>query len=290
MSTTQNTEQEEPPVFLMEKTWERIQKKTFTGWINAHLRKKGLKISDIVEDLKDGLNLQALLHTISGEDWPSNLKMNKKPKFRIQKVGNVNQCLNFITEKGVKLVGIGAPEIVDGNLKLTLGMIWTIILRFAIADISESELSAREALLLWVQKKTKGYKDVDVKNFHRSFQDGLALCALIHAHRPDLIPYNTLSKENKKDNLNMAFEAADKHLDIPKILDAEDIADVPKPDEKSIITYVSMLYKVFAKGQEAEVAGRRVAGLVDFTSQMDEQKANFNERSSGLTDWIKQKN
>ncbi len=28
------------------------------------------------------------------------------------------------------------PEIVDGNLKMTLGMIWTIILRFAIQDIS----------------------------------------------------------------------------------------------------------------------------------------------------------
>ena len=27
-------------------------------------------------------------------------------------------------------------EIVDGNLKMTLGMIWTIILRFAIQDIS----------------------------------------------------------------------------------------------------------------------------------------------------------
>ena len=27
-------------------------------------------------------------------------------------------------------------EIVDGNLKMTLGMIWTIILRFAIQDIN----------------------------------------------------------------------------------------------------------------------------------------------------------
>ncbi len=27
-------------------------------------------------------------------------------------------------------------EIVDGNAKMTLGMIWTIILRFAIQDIS----------------------------------------------------------------------------------------------------------------------------------------------------------
>lgn len=30
----------------------------------------------------------------------------------------------------------GFVEIVDGNVKMTLGMIWTIILRFAIQDIS----------------------------------------------------------------------------------------------------------------------------------------------------------
>ena len=74
-------------------------------------------------------------------------------------------------------------EIVDGNLKLTLGMIWTIILRFAIQDISvegdsidffnisvcmfcSSELSAKEGLLLWCQRKTQPYKNVNVQNFH----------------------------------------------------------------------------------------------------------------------------
>lgn len=44
---------------------------------------------------------------------------------------------------GVKLVSIGAEEIVDGNLKMTLGMIWTIILRFAIQDISVEEMTAK---------------------------------------------------------------------------------------------------------------------------------------------------
>lgn len=55
--------------------------------------------------------------------------------FRFHKIANVNKALDFITSKGVKLM-VGAEEIVDGNLKMTLGMIWTIILRFAIQDIS----------------------------------------------------------------------------------------------------------------------------------------------------------
>lgn len=54
------------------------------------------------------------------------------------------------------------------------------------------ELSAKEALLLWCQKRTKGHAHCDIKNFHMSWQDGMAFCALIHAHRPDLIPYGDL--------------------------------------------------------------------------------------------------
>ena len=64
-----------------------------------------------------------------------------------------------------KLPLVGA-EIVDGNTKMTLGMIWTIILRFAIQDISVEEMTAKEGLLLWCQRKTAPYKNVNVQNFH----------------------------------------------------------------------------------------------------------------------------
>lgn len=112
-------------------------------------------------------------------------------------------------------------EIVDGNLKMTLGMIWTIILRFAIQDISVEEMTAKEGLLLWCQRKTAPYKNVNVQNFHLSFKDGLAFCALIHRHRPDLIDYNKLSKDNPLENLNTAFDVAEKYLDIPRMLDPD---------------------------------------------------------------------
>lgn len=82
----------------------------------------------------------------------------------------MNKALDFIEAKGVKLVSIGAEEIVDGNLKMTLGMIWTIILRFAIQDISVEEMTAKEGLLLWCQRKTAPYKNVNVQNFHLSFK------------------------------------------------------------------------------------------------------------------------
>lgn len=120
-------------------------------------------------------------------------------------------------------------EIVDGNLKMTLGMIWTIILRFAIQDISVEEMTAKEGLLLWCQRKTAPYKNVNVQNFHLSFKDGLAFCALIHRHRPDLIDYHKLSKDNPLENLNTAFDVAEKYLDIPRMLDPDGEISPPQP-------------------------------------------------------------
>ncbi|XP_015766072.1 PREDICTED: alpha-actinin, sarcomeric-like [Acropora digitifera] len=175
---------------LLDAAWERQQKKTFTAWCNSHLRKLNKQIEEIDVDFRDGLLLLALLEVISGESLPR----AEKGRLRFHKIANVLKALDFVKSKGVKLVSIGAEEIVDGNLKMTLGMIWTIILRFAIQDISVEETASKDGLLLWCQRKTAPYKNVNVQNFHTSFKDGLAFCALIHRHRPDLIDYNSLSK------------------------------------------------------------------------------------------------
>ncbi|MFH4984801.1 hypothetical protein AB6A40_011510 [Gnathostoma spinigerum] len=163
-----------------------------------------------------------LLEVISGEPLPK----PDRGRMRFHKIANVNKALEYIESKGVKLVSIGAEEIVDGNVKMTLGLIWTIILRFAIQDISVGELSARDGLLLWCQRKTAPYDNVNVQNFHTSWKDGLAFCALIHRHRPELIDYSRLSKADPIHNLNLAFEVAEKHLDIPRMLDAEGLLNL----------------------------------------------------------------
>ena len=82
-------------------------------------------------------------------------------------------------------------------------------------------MSAKDALLLWCQRKTEPYSNVDVQNFHMSWKDGLAFCALIHRHRPELLDYHKLRKDNARDNFKLAFEVAERHLDIPQMLDVE---------------------------------------------------------------------
>jgi len=94
----------------------------------------------------------------------------------------------------VKTNFLKREQLVDHDLKMMLGMVWAIILDFQIKGISVEEMSAKEGLLLWCKRKTAGYKDVKIENFTTTWQDGLAFCALIHRHRPDLLDYDALSK------------------------------------------------------------------------------------------------
>src|SRR4051794_25317443 len=88
------------------------------------------------------------------------------------------------------MTNIGAEDVVDGNSKIILGLIWTLILRFTISDINEQGLSAKEGLLLWCQRKTACYDDVEVRDFSSSWNDGLALYVHQLWHRIDFIGIN----------------------------------------------------------------------------------------------------
>ncbi|XP_077336383.1 LOW QUALITY PROTEIN: alpha-actinin-4 [Lithobates pipiens] len=268
---------------LLDPAWEKQQRKTFTAWCNSHLRKAGTQIENIDEDFRDGLKLMLLLEVISGERLPK----PERGKMRVHKINNVNKALDFIASKGVRLVSIGAEEIVDGNSKMTLGMIWTIILRFAIQDISVEETSAKEGLLLWCQRKTAPYKNVNVQNFHISWKDGLAFNALIHRHRPELIEYDKLRKDDPVTNLNNAFEVAEKYLDIPKMLDAEDIVGTLRPDEKAIMTYVSCFYHAFSGAQKAETAANRICKVLAVNQENEHLMEDYEKLASSLLEWIR---
>jgi hypothetical protein len=120
-------------------------------------------IPNITTDVTTGESLIQLLEVIGEESLG---RYNKNPKMRIQKVENCNKVLQFIRGRGIQLTNIGGEDIVDGNAKLILGLVWSLILRFSIAEISEEGLTAKEGLLLWCQRKTAPYKPtVDVKDF-----------------------------------------------------------------------------------------------------------------------------
>lgn len=138
------------------------------------------------------------------------------------------------------------------------GLLWTLILRFTIADINVDGLTAKEGLLLWCQRKTMEYTDVDVRNFTSSWTDGLAFCALLHRYRPDLLDYNKLDKQDHKNNMELAFRLADEHIAISRLLEVQDVCDVARPDERSVMTYIAQYFHAFSHLDKVEIAGRRV--------------------------------
>ena len=173
--------------------------------------------------------------------------------------------------------------------RVILGMVWILISKFAIEDISEEQATAKEGLLLWCKKKTKGYSGCNVQNFHMSFQDGLAFAALIHKHRPDLIDYDALAAGGDPlTTLNTAFDVAEQEFGICKLLDAEDMV-AERPDEKSVMTYVAYYWKAFQQYAQAETAARRVGAMVARERALDEKRLNFEEDSGELKSWMEQK-
>ncbi|XP_053239381.1 spectrin beta chain, non-erythrocytic 5 isoform X2 [Podarcis raffonei] len=271
-----------------------MQKKTFTNWINNVFYKHGvdIRIHDLYTELKDGIYLLQLLELLSAEQLPR----PNKGKMRVHFLENNSKAIQFLKTK-VQVKVIGPENIVDGDRTLILGLMWIIILRFQIASIrldkeefgaKANVLSANDALLVWCQYKTASYPNVNVKDFSKSWSDGLAFNALIHAHRPDLIQYSSLRHDQPISNLNNAFTVAEKQLGITKLLDAEDVA-VPFPDERSIMTYVSFYYHYFSRLKQDQTVQKRLTKIVFFLKETDDLKFQYEQMVSELLKWIKLK-
>uniref|UniRef100_G1TQR0 F-actin cross-linking protein n=2 Tax=Boreoeutheria TaxID=1437010 RepID=G1TQR0_RABIT len=120
-----------------------------------------------------------------------------------------------------------------------------------------------------------------------SWKDGLGFCALIHRHRPELIDYGKLRKDDPLTNLNTAFDVAEKYLDIPKMLDAEDIVGTARPDEKAIMTYVSSFYHAFSGAQKAETAANRICKVLAVNQENEQLMEDYEKLASDLLEWIR---
>lgn len=240
--------------------WVAMQTKTFTKWTNSKLQKGGYPtITNLFKDLETGVTLANLLSSIG----KGPVKHSKNAVARIIKLENVMYVLSALKDLNVPLVNIGPSDIVDGDEKLILGLIWTIISRVDLGEALPGDMvSIRSELLDWVKAATAGYDNVSVTNFTTSWKDGLAFNAIIHNFRPNLIDYENLTSSDPIYNLNNAFDTADMKLGLPKLLDAEDVAMVDVPDEKSIITYLLQYYKKFKPEQVGNQNKKIVADFI----------------------------
>lgn len=199
--------------------------------MNEHLRERGLHVKDLSKDLRDGILLCNLCEVISGKSIG---RFNKHPKVPMQKQENCSMVISFLEAEGIKLVNIGGPDIFEGRMKLILGLLWTIILRYQINKSGRSDYE--DELLKWVQSKIPEY---GVTNFTSSWNDGRAINGLVHALQPDLCQnHSSLKPADSLDNARQGITTARDKMNVAALVLPEEMVH-PKVDKLAMMTYIS---------------------------------------------------
>ncbi|XP_017060707.1 dystrophin, isoforms A/C/F/G/H isoform X6 [Drosophila ficusphila] len=262
---------------------QHIQKKTFTKWINSHLiDTQCTPVKDLFLDLRDGHRLLALLSTLT----QTQLKP-EKGRMRVHHINNLNKVINVIQQHGVKLVNISSDDIVGGNAKLTLGLIWLIALEFNGQHLVKSHSSngVEKSLLAWARQYTEPH-GLQLNDFSSSWSDGRAFLVILDAHVEELNLQVSL-QQHALQRLHLAFDLAHRHFKIEKLLDPEDV-HTHKPDNKSIQMYVMCLYHAMesmrAREQDQEQEQDQDPSRVPCTSitDLDEVPLDNDRASLGL--------
>eukprot|EP00939_MAST-03C_sp_MAST-3C-sp1_P000537 g537.t1 len=269
----------------LKKERENVQKKTFCRWVNLQLTRKGkVPISNLDSGFHTGVSLCDLVEVLCAKRLRS--KWSRNPKNSIQMLENLSISLDHLKKKcKIRLVGIGNRSLFDGDVTLTLGLVWTLILHFQIESIEvdasgeveaasptkekltetkeagkeepvkkeekkKKKVSGKKALLLWAQAHTKAELErvarPKVKNLHTSWRDGHSFNALISHFRPDLVDMEKVkAMASDEERLKHAFDVGSEDLGLPALLDADDMLEGPRPDEKAVTTYLVELFRLF---------------------------------------------
>ncbi|XP_067854900.1 filamin-B isoform X1 [Heptranchias perlo] len=230
--------------------WKKIQQNTFTRWCNEHLKCVNKRVHNLQTDLADGLRLIALLEVLSQKKMYR--KYHQRPTFRQMQLENVSVALEFLDKENIRLVSIDSKAIVDGNLKLILGLVWTLILHYSIsmpvwddegADDAKNQ-TPKQRLLGWIQNKLP---DLPITNFSQDWKDGKALGALVDSCAPGLCPdWEIWDSAKPVDNAREAMQQADDWLGVPQVIAPEEIIH-QNVDEQSVMTYLSQFPKAKLK-------------------------------------------
>eukprot|EP01127_Copromyxa_protea_P020674 TRINITY_DN6933_c0_g1_i1.p1 TRINITY_DN6933_c0_g1~~TRINITY_DN6933_c0_g1_i1.p1 ORF type:complete len:2573 (-),score=698.42 TRINITY_DN6933_c0_g1_i1:63-7781(-) len=214
--------------------WADIQEKVYTRWMNTHLRRRDppitLKMGSLYRGaLSSGIILWELIDQISDEGDKPKTKCDRRGKMKIHHINNLNITYDFLSKgnpetkrQPLKFVGIGSEDIYDQKKTLVAGFVWTIILRFQVADCSIDKFIA------WLNSV-----GIMVKNLTSDWTDGEQFAKLINILRPGYLspepsPFNTILK---------GLELAEEEFGVPQVIDADDMAT--HADERSNFVYLS---------------------------------------------------
>ncbi|XP_065644241.1 filamin-A isoform X1 [Hydra vulgaris] len=222
-----------------EEDWIEMQNNTFTNWVNANLKQRGMSVESIAFGFEDGVKLVNLYEIVAKRSLG---KYAKNPKFPNQKLENVSLVLKAMQQDGVKLVSIDSDHVVNCNFKMILGLIWQLILRYQISGTEDKsiKIALKKLLLVWLQHVIP---EQNITNLTNDWNNGIALCNLINVLHPGSFPeYNHLRQEDAFSNACRGMKLAEDMFNIPQIISAENMIN-KNVDELSMITYLSYFTK-----------------------------------------------
>lgn len=275
------------------KDWEFRQCRTFAKWCNMYLVKKGWE-GDVGEgpafatSWSSGVRLMKLLNALYDVPMPRRYKDN--PKTDIQKVDNLNGAMKMFKKAEVDTdrINLKLNSILQGEFKAMCGMVWTIILDYNIKGISVEDSTAKQGLLIWCRKKTKGYKGVDgnINNFSKDWKDGNAFLALVDRHTTGLVNYDEMYDLPAEEKLDAAFTVCEE-LGVARLLEVDDLT-VDRPDEKAVMTYVSELFKLFSQEDLKENAAEHLQRFLKFQQRMGSLGNDYEASFDAIQGWVEE--
>ncbi|XP_054089626.1 filamin-C isoform X2 [Zeugodacus cucurbitae] len=226
-----------------EDLWVEIQANTFRNWVNEHLRPTGMQVIDWASDFCDGTCLCALVESL--QTRPLKPSWNRRPANQHHYLENATTALNAIEKDHIKLVNIGNVDIVNGNVKLILGLIWSLIVRY---QIGRSKFPPRKLMLAWLQAALPECK---ISNLTTDWNSGVNLAALLDYCQPGLFPHwRSLDPKESVQNCTNAMNLAQSKFGVPRVLEPAYLAS-PWLDELSGMTYLSYFMKPGGPGYNA---------------------------------------
>ncbi|XP_052124565.1 F-actin-monooxygenase Mical [Frankliniella occidentalis] len=102
-----------------------------------------------------------------------------------------------------------------------------------------------DTLLHWLKKQVALYDSIHILDMTSSFKNGLALCAIIHRYRPDLIDFHSLKPDDIVANNQLAFDTLERELGIPPMMTAQEMEECDVPDKLAMLSYLSQIYDTF---------------------------------------------
>jgi hypothetical protein len=223
--------------------------KVFVRWV-AHVT--GDAGVQSVAALHDGLLLGRFVGRLTRKDVAG---LNEAAATAGENAANVKAAFSHLEGCDMPLAALACAEedVVDGNQEMILALLWDLADKFLVAPQFPSTTGHwKSAFLQWCQARC-GPRGVSVTDFHKSFLDGLALCALVDSamHSAAVINMGALRPSEQRQNIQLALDSAQQHLKVPKLLVVDEIVAAPVPDERSILLYVATLREAMEQSSGA---------------------------------------